>query len=317
MTSVATTSGTPPGMALIPGGPFTMGDGNSDATPTVSVTVSAFYMDVNLVSYGQWKSVFKWAINHDYTFGVWSGDGTAANHPVVAVDWYSAMNWCNARSEQEGLTPVYYTDLDMKKVYRRGYYQWGPGSSKSADTCQNPYPNWAANGYRLPTEAEWEKAARGGLSGKRFPWGDTISQSQANYGLPTTPPSKTYNTSPVGSFAPNGYGLYDVIGNVSEWCWDWDCWNSNKSAYEGRSAYAGGTDPRGPLSGTYRVTRSSSWESYGAADCAKRGRQYPTIGSINIGFRCARAHRPHFWIWQRFRIMWRGVELYLNRRARP
>ena len=106
----------------------------------------------------------------------------------------------------------------------------------------NAYVNWAANGYRLPTEAEWEKAARGGLSGQRFPWGDTISESQANYYGDPNPPIQAviptiwgqngYNTelryrqgspytSPVGYFAPNGYGLYDMAGNVFEWCWDW------------------------------------------------------------------------------------------------
>src|SRR5207249_694540 len=103
-----------------------------------------------------------------------------------------------------------------------------------------PYPNWAANGYRLPTEAEWEKAARGGLSGQRFPWGNTIDWSHANYYsfwsggahvysydlAPTSGPDPAFfdnvypYTSPVGSFGANGYGLYDMAGNVFEWCWD-------------------------------------------------------------------------------------------------
>ena len=81
----------------------------------------------------------------------------------------TCVKWSNARSQQAGLTPVYYTDAGLTQVYTNG------------EMCTTVYVNWAANGYRLPTEAEWEKAARGGLSGQRFPWGNTISESQANY----------------------------------------------------------------------------------------------------------------------------------------
>ena len=159
----------PSGMALIPAGAFTMGDtldGDPfDAIPT-NVTVSAFYMDTNLVSYSQWQSVYSYATSHGYGFHD-AGAGKAPNHPVQAVDWYDCVKWSNARSQQAGLTPVYYKDAGLTQVYMSG---------EAA-----PYVNWAANGYRLPTEAEWEKAARGGLSGLRFPWGNTISWSQANY----------------------------------------------------------------------------------------------------------------------------------------
>jgi len=96
-----------PGMALIPAGSFTMGDtldAQSDAVP-ISVTVSAFYMDVNLVSYNQWQSVHNWATSRGYGFGH-AGAGKAANHPVVLVDWYDVVKWCNARSQQAGKTPV-------------------------------------------------------------------------------------------------------------------------------------------------------------------------------------------------------------------
>jgi hypothetical protein len=106
--------------------------------------VSAFYMDTNLVSYGQWKVVYNYATNKNYGFDSTSY-GKADNQPVCfTVDWYDSVKWCNARSQQASLKPVYYTDAGMTQVYTNG----------DVDAL---YPNWSANGYRLPTEAEWEK----------------------------------------------------------------------------------------------------------------------------------------------------------------
>ena len=109
------------GMVLIPAGEFTIwetpaGDSNiTDAIPT-NVTVTAFYMDVNLVSYSQWQTVYDWATNHGYAF-VNPGAGKAADHPVQSVDWYDCMKWCNARSQRAGLTPVYYTNATLTEAF--------------------------------------------------------------------------------------------------------------------------------------------------------------------------------------------------------
>jgi formylglycine-generating enzyme required for sulfatase activity len=275
----------PSGMVLIPAGSFTMGncmdpaEGDSDELPLHTVYVSAFYMDANLVSYSQWLTVYNWAIVHGYSLD-YAGSGKATTHPVQSIDWYDCVKWCNARSEMEGKTPAYYTDSGLSLPYRSGQVA--------------PYVNWST-GYRLPTEAEWEKAARGGLSGQRFPWGNTISWSQANYyGYPGSLGGFAYDfataidydpafndgaypyTSPVGYFAANGYGLYDMAGNVWEWCWDW------------YGAYSSGaqSDPRGPDSGSARVGRGGSW-FYEAFYCRTAYRIYdgPTGSNFSIGFR--------------------------------
>lgn len=250
--------------AAIPGGNFQMGDnldGMSDA-PVHTVNVSAFYMGKKEVTKAQWDEVRTWGITHGYT-DLGTGRGAAADHPVQMVSWYDVVKWCNAKSEKEGLTPCYYTDEAQTAVYRAD----GPLAPTNATV------NWTANGYRLPTEAEWEKAARGGLAGKRYPLGDSITTADANYSWG--------GTVPVGSYAVSGYGLYDMAGNVWEWCWD----------YYGGGYYSTspGSDPRGPDSGSERVRRGGSWYQNAVyARCAARNNNSSGDRQDDQGFRLAR-----------------------------
>lgn len=285
----------PSGMRLIPAGVFGMGDhyeeGSADESPVHWVYVSAFHMDAYPVTKALWDAVASWAADNEYAFDH-AGLGKATNHPVQNVNWYDVVKWCNARSEQEERTPVYYTDDEYTEVYRTGR--------------TIPYALWSANGYRLPTEAEWEKAARGGVVTNRFPWWgtNTIDHSQANYfGYPA---GYVYDqapvgyhadyatggmpyTSPVGAFedGKSGYDVYDMAGNVWEWCWDWydGIWYENELATE--------HDTRGPENGAYRVIRGGAWtyDAWGGR-VAYRFSHYPAFAWTNLGFRTVQAFVP-------------------------
>ena len=193
-------------------------------------------------------------------------------HPMVMVSWFGAVAYANWRSVEMGLDPCY--DLT----------DW---------SC-----DFIADGYRLPTEAEWEKAARGGEETPyfRYPWGDHAYQgSLANYweswdpfetgANPKTTPVGYYDGSqiPVGSDMANGYGLYDMSGNVWEWCNDW----YDESYY----AISPGSDPKGPQTGVYRVIRGGAW-LFGTSylRCAYRtyGGKGPDLRYYALGFRLAR-----------------------------
>ena len=287
---VMATNPPPVGMVWIDGGDVELGQASvgGDAVPVHTNYISGFWMDAMKVTPAKWAEVRVWATNNGYDFYIISGDGKASNHPAYAR-WYDAAKWCNARSEMEKLQPVYNERVLVGANYVFKIYRYGEVA------MSNSWVTWSGNGYRLPTEAEWEKAARGGRQRKLFPWGgDTIQHARANYWSTNvlaydTSPTRGYHpdygsggghyTSPVGSFPANGYGLYDMAGNLEEWCWD------RPGTYS--AAYA--TDPRGTDTGTVRVVRGGSGEHPAAAlRCANRMNDRPSDLTRPIGFRCVR-----------------------------
>lgn len=228
----------PEDFVLIHGGAFDMGSPDdepwrSDDETQHTVTVSDFYMSAYEVTQQEYASVMG---ENPSNF---SGDTL----PVENISWLDAVAYCNARSEQEGLTPVYTID----------------GDSVSWDR--------SANGYRLPTEAEWEYACRAGtitpfntetsISAEESNyWGDYPYMIEDNYfnqgNLETRPGVYRQTTVEVSSFAPNAWGLYNMHGNVGEWVWD----------YYGAYTTEAQTDPTGPETGTRRVYRGGGWNDF-------------------------------------------------------
>jgi formylglycine-generating enzyme required for sulfatase activity len=278
----------PRDMVLINNGTFMMGspDGlwlSDNEYPQHQVTVSSFFLGKYEVTQKEWCDVMKTTISQQrgkvrdvsWWFNVsLSGElcGIGDTHPMYFVHWYEAIEYCNKRSFQEGLTPAYTIDMDCHD----------PNNTDSQDKIKWLVTwNRKANGYRLPTEAEWEYACRAGTT-TRFYTGDEIDTSQANYD------NKYWNdiegvrcpgTAPVGSFKPNARGLYDMYGNVQEWCWDW------YGQYTGEKK----TDPTGAVSGNYRCIRGEGWDfpdmPFGSA---ARDALFPSKRLNNVGFRLAR-----------------------------
>lgn len=255
----------PEGFVLIKGGSFQMGSPDSEPWRSEdelqhTVTVSDFYMSKYELTQKEYEDITG---NNPSNF---SGE----NLPVENISWLDAVAYCNARSEKEGLTPVY--TIDGQNV------SW----DKSAD------------GYRLPTEAEWEYACRAGTT-TPFYMESSPSDKDANYyghypyeiednyfsqgNLEVKPGEYRETTVSVDSFSENPYGLYNMHGNVSEWVWD----------YYGAYSADSQTDPTGPETGTLRVYRGGGWNDFAKnMRSAYRATLEQDHGSFNIGIRLVR-----------------------------
>lgn len=247
----------PDWMVLVEGGTFLQGSPDSEAGrsfdegPVREVSVSAFLLgkrEISFDEYDEFCSVSGRPRPDDKGWGRWS-------RPVMNVTWRDAVEYCNWRSRKEGLTPAY--TLSGDEV-----------------TC-----DWTADGYRLPTEAEWEYAARGGRKSRSYPYsGGSDPEAAAWYGL-----NSGNRTHPVGGKAANELGLFDMAGNVWEWCWDW---------YAG---YPAGkvSDPRGPGGAALRVVRGGAYFNVVAnLRPAKRWFVDPAYKFDYLGFRLARSLPP-------------------------
>jgi formylglycine-generating enzyme required for sulfatase activity len=326
----ADVSQVPTNMCLVPAGFFQMGDsysegpleedGTNPAQPVHTVYISSFYEDRLDVTSEQMCQALQWALNRGLVsatstdvfnlegqsqvlaeFGYDDGDYAStwivfsnglfsvsnapgynmSNFPATAITWYGALAYCNYRSDMEGLP-----------------------------RCIN-FTNWTCDftkkGYRLPTEAEWEKGSRGGLTGQHYPWdsyGGTYSQfitgAMAGCDWSNDPYRNVAETTPVGYFngsqinngvvvptnMVNGYGLYDAVGNVWNWCWDaWQLgWYSNPGATL--------PNPQGPVDlNNYQVIRGGSvgyYPQYLVCACRHTGGWAKTYAADVVGLRCVR-----------------------------
>jgi formylglycine-generating enzyme required for sulfatase activity len=244
----------PENFVFVEGGTFNNGTSN--------VTISSFYIDKYELTQAGYQAVM--GSNPASSYGVGN------TYPVYHVTWFNAIEYCNRRSMQEGLTACY-----SYSTYGTNPDNWPGGWNTDDGNHTNVSCNWTANGYRLPTEMEWQFAAQGGNQTHNYTYSgsnniDAVAWYDSNSGS---------TTHTVGTKAANELSTFDMSGNVWEWCWD--IYGSYPSGAQ--------TDPHGATSGSYRVFRGGSW--YHNADyCTVSYRDYNyTAGTSNgIGFRCVR-----------------------------
>lgn len=263
-------------MVLIPAGTFQMGNnaGNDSEKPVHRVTITKdFYMGKYEVTQKEYEKYCSYGVNAPTST---YGDGN--NYPVYYVSWYDAIVYCNKRSIAEGLTPCYSISEKIDPS------EWGTVPTSSNSTWNEIVCNWNANGYRLPTEAEWEYAARAGDSTiNELTWSgikyENILRDYAWYN-----DNSNSTTHEVGTKIFNSFDLYDMSGNVMEWCWNW-----STDTYD--SITEGGSNPTGASSGKSRASRGGSYNS-GARNCTISNRlysYYPHHSSNFLGFRVVRS----------------------------
>jgi len=270
----------PEGFVRINSGTFTMGSPANetghyyDEGPQRQVTVSSFFMGKYEVTQKEWFDVMGTTIRQQQAASGPTGlAGEGNNYPMYYVSWFEVVEYCNRRSQRENLTPVYTIS--------------GTGDNRTVTWNRN------ANGYRLPTEAEWEYACRAGtvtsywsgnnettLAGKANAADLTLKDMAGEQLTSWINIRDGYAlTSPVGSFQANAWGLFDMHGNVWEWCWDW----------YGNYPSGAQTDPVGASSGSLRVLRGGGW--YFPALHARSASRFfgsPIYRSRNFGFRVVR-----------------------------
>lgn len=266
----------PPVFGEIPGGKIVMGGEGENRCP---VTIQPLQFGTKEVTFFEFD-LFCAATHHRKPSDHGWGRG---NRPVVDIDWYDALEYCNWRSRQEGLQEVYKIDSSGNLFNR----------DAGARKCWPVSLDRSANGYRLPTEAEWQFAAENGEKHTRYGWGDAlpvipeggnVADETTKTQFPKWQVFEGYSdgfayTAPTGSFSPNDFGLYDMTGNVWEWCWD---------GYEDDYCRSHKKKRKDPYNGC-RVLRGGSWGST-QQDCYVRHRFYNTADTRNfsIGFRLAR-----------------------------